>query len=399
MAKRKFSLPGIHELSKEQEEARALPQKGQHLIIGGPGTGKSVVALLRARRHHEDKSDYVFLVYNRLLHHASFHLFGPELISITLHRWYSSKFPEMTGKSVPLMPSLPGNSWQDIDWVKVTEYVAGSEPSIRLQSLIIDEGQDMPKEFYVSLVNLGFENFYVVADQNQQIIPGSNSSRQDIENALDIATDEVVELRMNHRNSYPIARLAREFYTGDPATPPPELPSINRSANRPILVEYGVSIRYRYRFHKVIDAILKTADRDPSKLLGIIAPNNDVRVRYVNELKSHLAELKLDNGKPLIQTYKSGDEGQLAFDEGGIMVINAQSCKGLEFDTVFLADIDQHHCNHAQQEVKRRLFYVMVARARDHVIMLRNADNPCPVMDILPNDSDILDRIGVVEDE
>ena len=33
----------------------------------------------------------------------------------------------------------------------------------------------------------------------------------------------------------------------------------------------------------------------------------------------------------------------MRFDEGGILVINAQACKGLEFDTVVLADIDEHY--------------------------------------------------------
>ena len=71
MAKREFNLPGIQDLSKEQEDARALPKQGQHLIIGGPGTGKSVLALLRSRRHQQDKDDYIFLVYNKLLNQAS----------------------------------------------------------------------------------------------------------------------------------------------------------------------------------------------------------------------------------------------------------------------------------------------------------------------------------------
>ena len=67
---RDFELPRIEELSKEQEDARALPKHGQHLIIGGPGTGKSVLALIRSRRHHLDKDDYVFLVYNKLLNQS-----------------------------------------------------------------------------------------------------------------------------------------------------------------------------------------------------------------------------------------------------------------------------------------------------------------------------------------
>ena len=76
MAKRKFELPGIQDLSKEQEATRALPKEGQHLIVGGPGTGKSVLALIRARRHHREKDDYLFLVFIHLLNRASGQLFG-----------------------------------------------------------------------------------------------------------------------------------------------------------------------------------------------------------------------------------------------------------------------------------------------------------------------------------
>ena len=65
MAKRIFKLPGIQDLSKEQEQARALPLTGQHLIIGGPGTGKSVLTLLRARRLAAEKKGYRFLVYTQ----------------------------------------------------------------------------------------------------------------------------------------------------------------------------------------------------------------------------------------------------------------------------------------------------------------------------------------------
>ena len=73
---RRFTLPGIHELNKDQDEALALPMEGRHLIIGGPGTGKSVVALLRARRLVEKKMKHGVLVYNKLLQHSNSHLFN-----------------------------------------------------------------------------------------------------------------------------------------------------------------------------------------------------------------------------------------------------------------------------------------------------------------------------------
>jgi len=392
MAKRKFVLPGIQELSKEQEDARVLPKQGQHLIIGGPGTGKSVLALLRSRRHHVDKDNYLFLVYNRLLHRASRHLLNDTLTSKTWQSWFTEFFNELTKQSLPLLPPKQETNWQDIDWDAVLGIITTVEPNknpASLPFLIIDEGQDMPPEFYRSLTRLGFENFYVVADQNQQIISGSNSSRQDIETELAIDTEDVIELNLNYRNSYQTARLAREFYTGDPASPPPNLPSAKRSAKMPLLVEYGK--KCCFDFNSVMQAILKTADRYPAKLLGIITPNNEVRKRYLDGLSN--VNINLDNGAPTIQTYKSGDDAaKLTFNEGGIMVINAQSCKGLEFDVVLLADIDRHYCNSMLIDEKKRLFYVMVARARENVIILKNADNEhCPVDAIMPQNAEILE--------
>lgn len=389
MAKREFNLPGIQDLSKEQEDARALPKQGQHLIIGGPGTGKSVLALLRSRRHQKDKDDYVFLVYNKLLNQASRQLFGMELCSQQWQSWFTSIFKIATGEAMPKLPPN-GNGWQEIDWVRASEIIAHLPPlgDVKHPFLIIDEGQDMPPEFYQALANLGFENFYVVADQNQQIVPGQNSTRQDIQNGLGIAPGDVIELQNNYRNTHPIACLAREFYTGNPASPPPELPN-RPSAIRPLLYEYAEE-----KFQAIIKRILKNADVNPSKLYGVITQNkdknNDVRNRYYQALKN--ANVQLDNGQPRIETYKSGEDPALQFNEGGIMVINAQSCKGLEFDTVFLADINQHFCNINNQDQTKRLFYVMVARAKDVVIMLKEAGKHCPVDAILPQDTGILER-------
>ena len=42
--------------------------------------------------------------------------------------------------------------------------------------LVIDEGQDMPPQFYHALVALGFDRFFVVADQNQQITEKNRQS-------------------------------------------------------------------------------------------------------------------------------------------------------------------------------------------------------------------------------
>ncbi|MBK1735380.1 hypothetical protein CKO15_08805 [Halorhodospira abdelmalekii] len=390
MARRKFQLPGIHELSKEQEDVRALPTDGQHLVIGGPGTGKSVLALLRSRRLHEEKVRYVFLVYNKLLHQASRQLFGGQLSSHQWQSWFIGLYRKVTGALPPRLPAHGGGFWQPFDWQAIADAVAETEVmnSADLPYLVIDEGQDMPPSFYQVLANLGFENFFVVADQNQQISPDENSTRKELEDALGIETREVIELTKNYRNTLPIARLAQAFYTGDPATPPPDLP-------QPSIVEAKKPLLYQYppeRFKDVIRRMLKLADRHPAQLIGIIAPNNEVRTRYAAALNN--TPVQLDNGPPPVTTFASGDQHTMRFDRGGIMVINAQACKGLEFDVVFIVDINQFHLNKTDVNVTKRLFYVMVARATEQVIMLQEAGSRCAVEAILPQDPNILERKG-----
>ena len=390
MAKRRFELPGIQDLSKEQEAARALPKKDkegqglQHLIIGGPGTGKSVVALLRARRHQRECDEYLFLVFNHLLDRASGQLFGNGLSSRTWIGWFLETFEEITNQPVPRMDP-DDDEFQEIDWAGVDEIVRslpdGNKPPRSF--LVIDEGQDMPPAFYNALVGLGFEHFFVVADQNQQIRE-ANSGRQEIQDCLAIDTDKVIELRRNYRNQYRIARLAREFYTGDPASPPPELPEAG-TGTVPLLYVYEES-----ELDRVASGILRMADRDTCRLIGIIAPNNRVRDRYFQALRS--TRVALDNPRPAIRTYYMGARAEVAFDEGGILVINAQACKGLEFDTVVLADIDEHYVRRNDPDVAKRLFYVMIARARERVFLFMKRGEGREIEKILPTDPDVLRR-------
>jgi DNA helicase II / ATP-dependent DNA helicase PcrA len=388
MSKRKFKLPGIQDLSKEQEDARALPNDGQFLIIGGPGTGKSVLALMRARRYNQQKfGNYRFLVFNNLLKQASTQLFESKLESRQWQGWFGELYSRLVKEEVPRNPPEPGSTFKDIDWGKVLQRINDLDSQQQEESpyLIIDEGQDMPPQFYRALASLGVRNFYVVADQNQQIKPDKNSTRHEIQDELGISSGEVIELQENYRNKYPIARLAREFYTRDPASPPPVLPTSKPSVERPVLFGYSAN-----QFPKIIERILVRADQHPERLIAVITPNNIIRDKYVTALRS--TETELDNGRPQIETYPNSDKSEISFGDGGIVVINAQSCKGLEFDTVFIADINEFPYWPDIADQQKRLFYVMVARAIDRVILLKEKGKNCKIDAIIPTNPEILDR-------
>lgn len=387
MAKRIFKLPGIQDLSKEQEQARALPLTEQHLIIGGPGTGKSVLTLLRARRLAAEKKGYQFLVYTHLLDRSNLQLFQGPLASNTWQKWFNETFKLMTGHWPPRLAAQQANGYPPYDWERIRQIARAGDlaKAPRRLLLLIDEGQDMPPEFYETLTTLGFEHFFVAADQNQQITE-SCSSRRDIEVALDLDTTEVVELRQNYRNTFPIWKLAMEFYTGDPASPPSEAPN-RREGSVPGLITYSPE-----QFSEVARRIVRRASNRPTRLIGVITPNNRVRERYMNELQAAKRSSNMPGDDFQLETFHRDHEPDVRFDRGGILVINVQACKGLEFDEVFCADINEHFVNSEDLTPTKKRFYVMVARAREDLFLLKREGGNEAINRILPEDRSVLKR-------
>lgn len=436
MARDILRLPNLQELNKPQLNAYNLPLEGQHLIVGGPGTGKSVVALLRARRLAKDKKNYLFLVYNVLLEKSCYALGGTELRAITWKKWFKDNFKTWFGHVMPTKKNTDGDGYSE-DWKSIEnlEPLRGTDTSLYL---VIDEGQDMPPEFYQTLIKIGFKNFYVVADQNQRITE-HHSSVHDIRKALVLEVKEICELTSNFRNSLPIARLSQEFFTNDPASAPISLPKPRPGDIVPRIVRYGDNSEVDLT--RIAKEILTLYDRNIDKLICIITPNDAIRNKFCEILHS-IAQSQpsdFDHDTPNIQTYFSnqiitsiGEHEKLAeekcsmcgaqmrlrrnsqddslfwgcrgypacchtkpyvninFKDGGVAVINQQSIKGLEFDTVYIADIDLFYGNDTDGLKKK--FYVMTSRPRDDLTLLRTGGSTPRVDEIIPGDETILKK-------
>ena len=374
MGKRKYRLPGEEELSKEQDAIYDLPEDGQFLIVGGPGTGKSVVALLRALKYHNN-NDYTFLTYNKVLNSATHQLIDVNLTSLTITKWFYRLQYKLTKE---LMPHI---AERKPDFNSVQNRFEALEIKPTSHHLIIDEGQDMPLEFYETLMYAGLENFFIVADQNQQITE-DHSSRQDLTDLLALQVAEVIELKENYRNSHPIALFARHFFS-DPSSPPPNLPSKSKpSLGTPTLYEYN-------SFHDCAKMILREADRDNRNLIGVVVANDNIRNSYYQVL--NLIELELDNPKSLLSTYSSSNNENvnIDFSEGGIVVLNDKSIKGIEFDIVFIIVDGFKIFNNDIDSMKKR-FYVMSSRAIKKLVLCKSVKYEGGVERIIPTDENLL---------
>lgn len=374
---RKFKLPGVQELNKDQDKVLRLPEDGQFLIVGGPGTGKSVVALLRALKYHE-KNDYQFLVYNHVLNSATNQLIDIRLNSSTLKAWFYSIFYQLTNEYVPQVKEYTPN------YDEIIKKFQSMDIKTKTLHLIIDEGQDMPPKFYEALMYTGVENFFIVADQNQQITK-EHSSRQELTNQLGLDTKDVIELNENYRNSNPIAMFAQYFFT-DPSSPKPNLPPESKRS-------FGIPILYEYSdIDENIIFILRQADSDPRNLIAIITATDAQREIYYERLQTK--DINLDNPRSGISTYsnKSKASVDIDFSIGGIVVLNDTSVKGLEFDIVFIV-IDGFKIYNNDTDSMKKRFYVMSSRAIKKLVLLKSIDNNTyDILNILPNDENILKR-------
>lgn len=341
-------LPSYQDLSKEQDRINNLSLDGSYLVTGPPGTGKTVMALYRASMLQSKRRPVKLLMHGRLLSQYTRSAVDELLIDgsvSTYHRWLTDYFWSQHGRRVPSHHPF------DYDWGEVLRIVnASPPPEVDCPDLIVDEGQDLPKEFFI-LARLVSKNLTVFADENQRLTE-TNSTLDEIRAYGQFPPDDSHVLTRNYRNTREIAALAATFYTGL-ETGIAELPS--RSGDKPVVV------RHR-NLDATVEHIRNFESANSDLEIGVIAPNDSVRDRIVRALG--------DSTVNPVQTYhrkKGIRPPELDFESPGIKVINYHSAKGLEFDAVFLP---------AMQEVKdpgnlsvRMRMYVLTSRARDSLFL------------------------------
>lgn len=358
-------LPSYQELSKEQDRINNLPLDGSFLVTGPPGTGKTVMALYRASMLQSERRPVKLLMHGRLLTQYTRSAVSELLIDgsvSTYDRWLTDYFWRHHGRSVP-----SHRPWE-YDWGEALRIVnASPPPATECPDLIVDEGQDLPREFYV-LARLVSTNLTVFADENQRLRE-SNSTLDEIRAYGLFPQDHCHALTRNYRNTREIGMLAATFYTGL-ETGIADLPS--RSGDLPVVMH-----------HRNLDAtveFIRNFESANSDLeIGVVAPTDSIRDRVVRALGD-------DTINP-VQSYhrKRGETPpELDFDSPGIKVINHHSAKGLEFDAVFLP---------AMQEVRdpgnlnvRMRMYVLTSRARDSLFLSYWTTAPPPIIADIPHD-------------
>ncbi len=278
-------------------------------------------------------------------------------------------------------PPMQEEKSTNIDWEAAAEHLLEHEEDIdstalNLGTLLIDEGQDFPPGFYKTLKTIcsiarmrGVEHpprCFILADENQQLTE-ENSTLDEIAATLGIETANRYMLLDNFRNSREIAELAREFFADVGALP--HLPK--RSSSRPVLVTAK-------NHAETVRQIRTWIHNNPGKETGVFVFSEQSRAAVTEALAN---ELKSAGGRRItIQTYSWSSRDQnkvsdLIFDAPDVVtVLNMQSCKGLEFDAVFIVDVHEARLANGGADRFRMQMFVATSRAREWVALIGTRD-------------------------
>ncbi|MFD5428329.1 AAA family ATPase [Streptomyces sp. NPDC127084] len=366
-----MKIPSLLNLEPEQQAIVDLPFHGNHVVTGAPGAGKTTMAIYRAWALTVAGRDVALCTRSNLLHQYLAQL-APDLTEAlnvtTYHRWVRDFWHRRFRTDPPLI----GEDAWNYDWIEMQRDCIRQ----RLRSnahLVIDEGQNLPVAFYQLCRFLGV-GVTVFADESQRI-DDDESSLSEIRRFLDAPADQLV-LRENRRCSREIVILASEFRTETrDAMPWPTRCGPTPSVLKVPSVEYHLAgVSQYFKAH-------------PDRTIGIICRST----RLLRDIQRELTHLGLAK---YTQAYVHDDRYRdtINFATRPIRIVTTASMKGLEFDSVFVPDLDAYTEDPTSVDARLRLF-VLCTRAREDLQFAYRGSEEPTILSNIP-DSTLTRRTG-----
>jgi len=384
-----IQMPSFADLSKEQ---KAIVEEADFtenfLVTGPPGTGKTVVAMWRARQasnYHTDDEINLFVYTNVLAKYSdNWSMQEDDVIVKTYHKWAKDFWKKHFGEEIP---RIHGEQFV-YDWPKMLKRLSDRE--LGLGHIILDEAQDHPQELYDSIGALDFIirssesntpfTFGILADENQILDEAHNSSIEDIRQRIN-KFSEVPEfaLTKNYRNTKQIAWLASKFYTGLD-TGVPEFPE--RNGVLPVACGYN-------DLDAQVNRIVTYMKSNPTHAALVVTPRDPKRItKSLNTALKSQRNITVNGYSSYVKRKPYGiiiSENEFSPSEkGAVTCVHWRSMKGLEADAVFAVDFNKHNYAEDGHIAEKRRFYVLASRARHYLeFMYENSEVKCKMLQLL----------------
>lgn len=342
-----MKLPTWDELQRDSDQLDILeyPLDQALFVAGPPGSGKTVLAVKRAQMLLENGTPPIMITFHRMLRRMSDLLSDDTISAKTMHSFLGGDYRRRS----QLEPPMSGSDAYDWNWKEMLSILATREPDPKEDHLIIDEGQDLPADFF-RYANLYAADVLTVFADDDQALSDRRTTLEEIKDAGGLPNPRL--LKANHRNAPEIAKLAEHFHAG-------RLPAaiVQRKAigTRPSLVQT--------QGPDETAAKIATWFRNRGGSIGVIVSSNRFGAQIEEKLKAALPDVRVDRYDHRLQ-----NEGFIDVSEAGVTILNRESVKGQEFDSVFVLELER--LLPWQTDTMRRVLYMICARARDHLVFI-----------------------------
>ena len=342
-----LQFPKHENLSHEQKSVTALRFDTNNLVIGAPGTGKTIVAMHRMNNLYEAGfKNCIMLVYNRPLMHyvkaVQKEMGWEDRFEIyTINDWVyyklysgSKEKPVVGGIKNKPVPNIDGDENKyKINWDEVNNDFGDDDEKL-YEHIVVDEGQDININFYKLIVKLS-KNVTIFMDPNQSVFEDAIT----IPELLKIINkNSYFTLTLNYRNSKKVADYTRKYAVDKSVF----AESYNEGEDLEVL-DYTEDKNIILK--NILD-IVKKYDND--KDIGIIVPsernqNEDEKRELSNAIYDYLKENLNEEYKVSVYWNEAVNDGgndreNVNFNEKSIKIFNYFTVRGIDFDVVILLD-------------------------------------------------------------
>lgn len=399
-----FKRPKFSELTSTQKNiisCISIGDNSKYAVIGGPGTGKTILALQIILDAIKSTNDNVlFIVYNRPL--AKFIASEAKKSNnnstiSTFHSWIYN----FIRYQLKVDPTYYQTKMFVYDWDKLyTDLINNKNLKGYYDYIFVDEAQDLHMGAWKIIKYLS-KNINVFYDDNQRI--GNDDSNDYDYSKVDVKSEigceeNFFDLIDNFRNTKQIECVAKLFgdnYDDNNVTL--KKTTAIREGQKPVILHSN-------SIDDTVKYILKHFN--PGYSYGVLVPQFSISGEFDNQINAYAESFNkqmTQSQKQVFQCYKSSKsiQGNNNYEilDTGISLMSIKASKGLEFDVVYIVETNNPNLN-IKTEINRHRLYVAITRARNNLFFVLNEGLPAnDVEKLLESHKDCFEEQKVIAND
>lgn len=329
------------------------------IVAGCAGSGKSVLALIKAKRIQSEFGDnYKVIVFTKAL--CNYMNSGKKELGLTNDFYYYMEWKYKRERKGRYMVYSKDENGDRIPYMPSADYI------------IVDEIQDFSDAEIQEFLNATNKNFFFFGDTAQSIYEGLKNTVPVDKISTIVPQNKKIknwELYRNHRLPLSVAKIVQPI--GVDLPPFIESTYKSKETSIPRFLEYKDGESQVKAIHDIINKNNMTD-------VAILLPNNDDVKNVYDQLKQLGGnyELRYNDKEDF-----NNNRDNLNFNSTNPKVMTYHSAKGLQFETIFLPYIENFSGNVSE----RKALYVAMTRTYRNLYVMYSTALPHPLSAINPD--------------